>query len=399
MDNSGRMEEDSDSVVDISNGTCYSNINTKANGKYIPCGNVATGLDWACCAAGDLCMSSSACYHSKFDITYLAGCTDPQFKSPSCQNKGEFANQPWVGLERCDPLDDTWGGCEEKGKGDMPGSSPPAKCTCFPDTQLFVGKPKLDFVAQLPVTMGGTISWGQFGRPTIPPAAERTSTSAIPTMFTTSGPSVTTGMITSDPSMPTDATNGSPAASGSPAPNTPTAVSSLPTAALAGIGVGIGVGAVLLGCIFYLTLLLRKRKNTKSGNIGATTQSDLPPAPNSSAQPPSSTNEDPMNPAFSGYKSELPANELNRGSSLVSYSNTTSPASSYSQAQFPHPSQIQYQAYNPNIHGNYAAMKWGQSTGGVNPVYPFSPESVSGPQNPLGVMGPPPQQVIYELEG
>ncbi|KAI5861218.1 hypothetical protein GGS23DRAFT_577602 [Durotheca rogersii] len=353
--------------VDISNGTCYFNINNKANGLYIPCGNVAVGVDWACCLIGDLCMSSNACYHQNFEITYVAGCTDSTFRSPQCPHKGQFANQPWVGLQRCDPLTDTWGGCEEDGKGDWPGRGPPAACKCDGDTQLFVDKPKLDYIASLPTSQGGFISWGDLGRPTIAPTniASTASDSTLTGPSTTSAPPFTTTISSVD----LNATAGATPAQLSAVPSsdaTATQAPALPIAAQAGIGAGAGVGALLIGGVAVM-LLLRKRKAARADCARAETPSDLPEG--TYIEPKLyDGNNGPGSPAFSGFKSELPADEpLQHGSAQPTpLSSSFPPSPSHAQAPIPPQSMPaspqethsrQYHAYNPLLHGDYAAMK------------------------------------------
>ncbi len=81
----------SDPNIFISNGTCYSAPGEKLDGSFIPCGNDAFGHQ-TCCGAGDNCLADNACFgiHGQgygSYLTYLAGCTDPDYKDPSCPNK------------------------------------------------------------------------------------------------------------------------------------------------------------------------------------------------------------------------------------------------------------------------------------------------------------------------
>lgn len=78
----------------ISNGTCYLRIDLEADEAMIPCGNDAND-HVACCQAGDNCLESSVCFNSDFGVTYLAGCTDPDYEHPSCPNKFEFIGE-WM---------------------------------------------------------------------------------------------------------------------------------------------------------------------------------------------------------------------------------------------------------------------------------------------------------------
>lgn len=73
----------------ISNGTCYSGRDDEADPHMLPCGNAGLGHK-TCCQAGDMCLSSRACFNGKFGITYLSGCSDPEYKDESCPDKGAF---------------------------------------------------------------------------------------------------------------------------------------------------------------------------------------------------------------------------------------------------------------------------------------------------------------------
>lgn len=78
----------------ISNGTCYSGVDQKADDDMIPCGNDANG-HVACCQFTDNCLESSACYNRLFGVTYIAGCSDPSYEHQSCPNKFEDAGE-WM---------------------------------------------------------------------------------------------------------------------------------------------------------------------------------------------------------------------------------------------------------------------------------------------------------------
>jgi hypothetical protein len=79
----------------ISNGTCYSGAGKKLDGSlFIPCGNAAV-KNAACCGVGDTCLSNNACFgvHGPEGqegtlLTYLAGCSDADYRDGSCPNKG-----------------------------------------------------------------------------------------------------------------------------------------------------------------------------------------------------------------------------------------------------------------------------------------------------------------------
>jgi hypothetical protein len=75
----------------ISNGTCYSSAGKELGDEFIPCGNAAYGHQ-TCCGNGDKCLADSACF-GKYstgygsDLTYMAGCTDPDYASSACPKK------------------------------------------------------------------------------------------------------------------------------------------------------------------------------------------------------------------------------------------------------------------------------------------------------------------------
>ena len=75
----------------VSNGTCYSAAGKRLDGSFIPCGNDAFGRQ-TCCGAGDNCLADRACFGIHGSgygslLTYMAGCTDPDYKDAACPNK------------------------------------------------------------------------------------------------------------------------------------------------------------------------------------------------------------------------------------------------------------------------------------------------------------------------
>jgi len=80
-----------DPNIYVSNGTCYSAAGKKLDGSFIPCGNDAFGHK-ACCGAGDNCLADNSCWgqHGSgygSSLTYMAGCSDPDYKDASCPDK------------------------------------------------------------------------------------------------------------------------------------------------------------------------------------------------------------------------------------------------------------------------------------------------------------------------
>lgn len=75
----------------ISNGTCYSAAGKRLDESFIPCGNDAFGHQ-TCCGAGDNCLADRSCWGQHgtgygSSLTYMAGCTDPEYKDAACPNK------------------------------------------------------------------------------------------------------------------------------------------------------------------------------------------------------------------------------------------------------------------------------------------------------------------------
>ena len=76
--------------ISISYGTCVFKAGWATENLYLPCGNAAFG-HIHCCQAGDMCLENNACYNQAHGTTYLAGCTDYDYKDPSCPDKKSFS--------------------------------------------------------------------------------------------------------------------------------------------------------------------------------------------------------------------------------------------------------------------------------------------------------------------
>ena len=70
----------------FSNGSCFWAPNKAAHDTFIPCGNDYFE-HFPCCKAGNNCLSNSACYDPEHGTTYIAGCSDPEYKDKSCPDK------------------------------------------------------------------------------------------------------------------------------------------------------------------------------------------------------------------------------------------------------------------------------------------------------------------------
>ena len=82
----------------LSNGTCYWAQGQKMDPGFIPCGNDLYGHKH-CCWAGDYCLVDNACFGTHGGtgdgtaLTYLAGCSDPEYADPSCPNKNPYQGE------------------------------------------------------------------------------------------------------------------------------------------------------------------------------------------------------------------------------------------------------------------------------------------------------------------
>ncbi|KIW99713.1 uncharacterized protein Z518_11126 [Rhinocladiella mackenziei CBS 650.93] len=141
---------------DISNGTCYYANGEEAPSRYIPCGNEALGHK-PCCESLDMCLSSNACYNGQYGVTYLAGCTDPDYLDSKCPDKGDFADQTWAGLVYCNGTSNEWVACEDSGST----VSSPAPCWCpfTSRTVAFTDASRLNDIMSLPASLGASVSW------------------------------------------------------------------------------------------------------------------------------------------------------------------------------------------------------------------------------------------------
>ncbi|KAF4910895.1 hypothetical protein CGCF415_v004767 [Colletotrichum fructicola] len=222
----------------ISNGTCYHASGKKVD-EWLPCGNTAFG-QFTCCQRSDMCLSSRACYNARFGVTYLGGCSDPEYKDASCPDKGALSSQPWAGLVYCNGTSEQWVACEQKARPTTLTSADACWCPQTSRTVAFTDSSILENVVQLPTALGGSVIW-QPGHVPLPtqPNTTPTGTNIQTTASITS---------TSSSSHPT-ATNTNEEDDGT----TMTAGSKV------GIGVGVGLGCtVLLAVLIYLFFARRK---------------------------------------------------------------------------------------------------------------------------------------------
>ncbi|KAF2442226.1 hypothetical protein P171DRAFT_64137 [Karstenula rhodostoma CBS 690.94] len=287
----------SDLDIFVSNGTCYTKAGEKLDKSFIPCGNSAFGFQ-TCCGAGDNCLADNACFGQHGDgygsqLTYQAGCTDPDYKDKSCPDK-KGIDQPWIALTRCDDDDSVWGACSQEGNPStlQPGSF----CSCTEVAKFtpsaFSDSPSLALFAVLPTGTGESIKFETGHVPTGDPTsdsspAETGSASAGGSGTGGSDPSASqtgkgsatqggsgnnatpshtgAGLLSSGTSSGSDSlsTGGGSNNGGSNNGSSNDSSSGLASGAKIGIGVGVAVGLLLLIAIIA-AILLRRRKRRRT---------------------------------------------------------------------------------------------------------------------------------------
>ncbi|RYC61270.1 hypothetical protein CHU98_g4941 [Xylaria longipes] len=326
--------------LNISNGLCWSNVNVALEDEYIP----------------------NACYHEKYDITYLAGCTSQDFSGPACQKKGDFFDQSWVGLVRCDPDQTLWAGCPET--GDVVGTNPPtSNCKCSKDTILFQDKPRLDNIARLPQSLSGTISWFPDYEPTTAISTDTPSTTFTRTTYSTV-------VLTTSSDDPTKLSPQTPTSSAAVPPT-----SGLSIGEKAGIGVGSAFGALVVGCLIVIAVILQRRKAKTKEN-----PSSQPSLPIIEPGPVQYGPHVPGSSVLGGFKAELPTDEPRNASKTAISSIPSSPISTQS------PTPSPYQPYRLGVCGNNRSSNVSQLSSGtqgyseslVSALSPLIPEEPRG---------------------
>lgn len=230
----------------LSNGTCYFSAGKRSDQSFIPCGNDALGRI-TCCGVNDNCLGNQACFNGAFGLTYLAGCTDPEYKHDSCPSKGDLEDLPWTGLVYCNGTSNQWMACDEKNKpsalrrGDF--------CFCPSETEsrrvVFSAPSTLVNVASLPPKISSSVRF-ENGFVPIQEPGQTTVTILPPTGTAKNSPQET-----------------NPANRQGEAPSGESDGGGLSTGAKAGIGAG--VGAVALLALTALVLLFMRRRKQAAG--------------------------------------------------------------------------------------------------------------------------------------
>ncbi|KAB5518885.1 hypothetical protein GE09DRAFT_506304 [Coniochaeta sp. 2T2.1] len=244
----------------ISNGTCYFTTGLKADEDFIPCGNDAAGHK-PCCQKGDKCVSSRACYNDKLGLTYLAGCSDPEYKDANCPEKPNLADSPWVGLVTCAGTN-LWSACPQRGKPST--LKTPDACTCTRTAgAAFTDAIPLTDVARLPTALGESVFWLPGHLPTSMTSSPSSKTTTSPSVTSSSTPTVTAPPTTLPSSSPP------PSSSSSAAPTAEPQVSSsngMSTGAKAGLGAGVALAAVLIISAAIAFVFFRRRNRNRQSN-------------------------------------------------------------------------------------------------------------------------------------
>lgn len=280
------------SSIFVSNGTCYLGRQDKSDPAMIPCGNDYFG-HVACCQANDNCLESSVCFNGEFYVTYVAGCTDPEYQDASCPAKfddgGEWwgherldfslprpttdtrcqpcltrtcahtTDAPWLGMSWCDDDTDTWVLCDQH---DHPGTIvSPGPCACptasAKRTMTLSQLSRINNVASLPSATGLSIAFepGYYPSLTVP---RTTGTAAPPSASTSQSAAGGGGTVTSGA-----ATSGASALL--PAPTATTTDKKSASHLSTGATVGTAVGAAAFGILAIAGVgwLIHRRRRAK----------------------------------------------------------------------------------------------------------------------------------------
>ncbi|KIV82198.1 hypothetical protein PV11_04325 [Exophiala sideris] len=317
----------------VAQNECYYAANKRAGSAIIPCG---TGTYSACCQIGDLCLSDGACWNPTHNVTYLYGCTDPNYADSTCPWKcgSDFDNAPYVGLDYCsNTTQNEWSCTHPPSNSDSIQPFPAQEC--LDDSIIaFAGPSSLQPILSLPTDIGGSTEWFSEVNPTsyiLDPNYTPTTTSI---QVTASVPVSVQLVYTSTGSVTT-------ASSGQTTPTSPgTAAlahtdSGLSTGAKIGIGVGVGTGGLGLIALAGAALLIMRRRRSSNGTLSSAVEKAEVQRPGSRAD---------IKASLLGPPGELPGSDVNSRTKLqdsAGYGDATavrgweSPAPEYSATQKP----------------------------------------------------------------
>lgn len=254
----------------------------------------------------------------------MAGCTDPEYSDSSCPHK-DNSGQQLLGLVQCSDsqADGTalWSACP--GPTTKTALGAPSQCSCSGTTDgLLWMTTSLSALATLPTAIRETIQFNQGHYPSV-----KTSASQASTFASTKADSTTTATGT--------ATGTSSSSNGTAAPTTSTASAAGNSTTAGGLStgaeVGIGIGVTLLGLcatgLAIFAILAYRRKSWSAGkgkgasvvaennimghpahgNSSQVVSIHHPSSPGSAFGGNHHHNTDSDSFAYTGYKSELPA--------------------------------------------------------------------------------------------
>ncbi|KAI1140561.1 hypothetical protein F5Y05DRAFT_378848 [Hypoxylon sp. FL0543] len=348
--------------------------------------------------------------------TYLAGCTDPEYKDPTCPNKGKFSSQQWVWIAPCEHKTYEWAACKETADIDVKLPN----CTCTPSNLLLTATTTLHFHGMLPDNPGGKITWDNDFTPTVSSNLPSKSTvNSTPTTVskTTSPPTPSktgTETVTSTPVSNSSSTlplatstspDSSPVILGSSQPDSSKSTTSEPNlsaSAQAGIGIGVGVGAVIVGGLIFLAFFLHKRNKEKhNSRMAPPNWGVLPPNPNGGnylAPLPDANGGGMSDRKEAPFIPELAADEPKRTSTVDSNPSSSVPTSVPTSATgfLPQTHRL-YTAYNPHLHGNYAVSLKSEKSRDLDPK--AGEEAPVSPETPTIVVSEPADKPEQANEG
>lgn len=289
---------------------------------------------------------------------------------------------------RCDPDQTSWAGCPEK--DDVVGSNPPtSNCKCSQGTTLFQDKPVLENIASLPLSRGGTISWF----PKHAPTETTVSTDVSSTTSRQETPSTTLSAVSSSDHPAETTTTPTPTSSTTAPP-----VAGLSVGEKAGIGIGSAFGAIVIGCLIAIAVILQRRKAKKKEISGP-----QPTLPITEPDPIQHDTAGPASSVLNGFKAELPADEPRSASTMAPSSIHSSPT--HAQSPENSPSLRQYQPYRPGAWGDnrYSTVSemssgtHGYSESLVSALSPPPPGEPRGSATERSKTDQP--DTIYEVQG
>ncbi|KAJ4288111.1 hypothetical protein N0V90_012128 [Kalmusia sp. IMI 367209] len=251
----------------VSNGTCYTAAGKKLDESFIPCGNDAFGHQ-TCCGAGDNCLADKACFGIHGSgygayLTYMAGCTDPNYEDGSCPDKKDIASANTAfsdteSLTLFASLPKSTGDSIKFETGHVPtgdptSNSPAESGSPASNSPAASGSQTNNSPAESGSQSAGSPSPGSSGSH---PITSQTGQASSSGGGGSSGASSNNGQ-------PTQTGSGS-ASSGNNQSSSDNA-STLSSGTKIGIGVGVAVGVLILLAIIA-TILLRRRKRRRSAS-------------------------------------------------------------------------------------------------------------------------------------